>query len=67
MHKPKEEEIEYYEALDFSIIQGDIKEFLEFIPTLLGVDNLAEGGKELNDDILIYSKVIWCLLIIEIK
>lgn len=52
LYKPTEEEIEYYEALDFSIIQGDIKEFLEFIPILLGVDNLAEGGNELNDDIL---------------
>lgn len=52
LYKPTEEEIEYYEALDFSIIQGDIKEFLEFIPTLLGVDNLAKGGKELDDDIL---------------
>lgn len=52
LYKPTEEEIEYYEALDFSIIQGDIKEFLEFIPTLLGVDNLAEGENEINDDIL---------------
>lgn len=52
LYKPTEEEIEYYEALDFSIIQGDIKEFLEFIPTLLGVDNQTEGGQQLNDDIL---------------
>ena len=52
LYDPTEEEIEYYEALDFSIIKGDIKEFLEYVPTLLGVDNLKEGEKGLNDDIL---------------
>lgn len=52
LNNPTEEMVEYYEALDFSIIQGDIKEFLEFIPNLLGVNNLAEERKELNDDIL---------------
>lgn len=51
LFKPTDEEIEYYEALDFSIIKGDIKEFLEFVPTLLGVDCLAEEGKESNNDI----------------
>lgn len=52
LYNPTEEEIEYYEALDFSIIKGDIKEFLEYVPTLLGVDKLTEGGHKLNDDIL---------------
>lgn len=52
LRNPTEEEIEYYEALDFSIIKGDIKEFLEYVPSLLCVDNLIEGEKESNDDIL---------------
>lgn len=51
LFKPTDEEIEYYEALDFSIIKGDIKEFLEFIPTLLGVDCLTEGENGPNNDI----------------
>lgn len=38
---PTDEQLEYYEALDFSIIKGDIKEFLLQIPNLLGKeDNL---------------------------
>lgn len=49
LFKPTDEEIEYYEALDFSIIKGDIKEFLEFIPTLLGVDCLTEGENGPNN------------------
>lgn len=51
LFKPTDEEIEYYEALDFSIIKGDIKEFLEFIPTLLDVDSLTEGENGSNNDI----------------
>lgn len=64
LYKPTEEEIEYYEALDFSIIQGDIKEFLEFIPTLLGVDNQTEGGQQLNDDILDIFRSNYLLIIV---
>ncbi len=42
LYHPTEEQIEYYEALDFTIIKGEIKEFLEILPNILGDRHVPE-------------------------
>lgn len=46
LYNPTDEQIEYYEALDFTIIKGEIKDFLEFLPNILDNEELAEKKNE---------------------
>lgn len=51
LHNPSAEELEFYESLDFSIIEGDIKDFLESLPIMLGIDGSKENNRTTQDDI----------------
>lgn len=42
LYKQSEEDVEYYRALGFNIIKGDIKEFLDSIPKLLGTSAMRK-------------------------
>lgn len=48
LYNPTDDQIEFYEALDFTIIKGEIKEFLELLPNIL--DNEELSGKKNEEE-----------------
>lgn len=48
LYNPTDDQIEFYEALDFTIIKGEIKEFLELLPDIL--DNEELSGKKNEEE-----------------
>lgn len=48
LYNPTDDQIEFYEALDFTIIKGEIKEFLELLPNIL--DNAELSGKKNEEE-----------------
>lgn len=41
LYNPTDDQIEFYEALDFTIIKGEIKDFLELLPNILDNEELS--------------------------
>ena len=46
LHNPTDDQIEFYEALDFTIIKGEIKDFLELLPNILDNEKLSRKKNE---------------------
>ena len=46
LHNPTDDQIEFYEALDFTIIKGEIKDFLELLPNILDNEELSRKKNE---------------------
>lgn len=46
LYNPTDDQIEFYEALDFTIIKGEIKDFLELLPNILDNEELSRKKNE---------------------
>lgn len=46
LYNPTDDQIEFYEALDFTIIKGEIKDFLELLPNILDNKELSRKKNE---------------------
>lgn len=46
LYNPTDDQIEFYEALDYTIIKGEIKDFLELLPNILDNEELSRKKNE---------------------